>query len=97
MAFNIRNRNFVKLLDFTPAEIKYLLKHLDSWAKPEKRRLPLTSLPGKVRVVPEPLGVAFVISPWNYPIQLLINPMAAAIAVLDPEIAPNITADRMVA
>ena len=67
-------------LGVTVTEIKYLLKHLDSWAKPEKRRLPLTSLPGKVRVVPEPLGVAFVISPWNYPIQLLINPMAAAIA-----------------
>ena len=67
-------------LGITVIEIKYLLKHLDSWAKPEKRRLPLTSLPGKARVVSEPLGVAFVIAPWNYPIQLLISPMAAAIA-----------------
>ena len=67
-------------LGITVNEIKYLLKHLDSWAKPEKRRLPLTSLPGKARVVSEPLGVAFVIAPWNYPVHLLITPMAAAIA-----------------
>ena len=67
-------------LGITVTEIKFLLKHLDSWARPEKRRLPLTSLPGKARVVSEPLGVAFVIAPWNYPIQLLISPMAAAIA-----------------
>jgi aldehyde dehydrogenase (NAD+) len=67
-------------LGITVIEMKYLLKHLDSWAKPEKRRLPLTSLPGKARVVSEPLGVALVIAPWNYPIQLLISPMAAAIA-----------------
>lgn len=67
-------------LGFTVVEIKHLLKHLDKWARPEKRRLPLTSIPGKVRVVPEPLGVAFVIAPWNYPVQLLLSPMAAAIA-----------------
>lgn len=67
-------------LGVTVVEIKYLLKHLDSWARPQKRRMPLTSMPGKARVVSEPLGVAFVIAPWNYPVQLLLSPMAAAIA-----------------
>ena len=52
-------------LGVTVVEIKYLLKHLDSWARPQKRRMPLTSMPGKARVVSEPLGVAFVIAPWN--------------------------------
>jgi aldehyde dehydrogenase (NAD+) len=61
-------------------EIKHTLKHLAKWAKPRRVRLPLTSLPGSGWIVPEPLGVALVIAPWNYPIQLLIEPLAAALA-----------------
>ncbi len=67
-------------IGITVLEIKHLLKNLDSWVRPDRRRLPLTSMPGRARVVSEPLGVAFVISPWNYPIQLLLSPMAAAIS-----------------
>ncbi|MCX7620245.1 MAG: aldehyde dehydrogenase family protein [Acidimicrobiales bacterium] len=61
-------------------EIKHTLKHFASWMKPRKVSLPVTTMPGKGRVVPEPLGVALVIAPWNYPIQLLVLPMAAALA-----------------
>src|SRR4029453_9832068 len=38
------------------------------------------ALPGKGRIHPEPLGVVLVIAPWNYPVQLLVEPMAAALA-----------------
>jgi len=65
---------------FTKTEVKHLLKHLPSWVKPAKASVGLTSLPGKARIVSEPLGVALVIAPWNYPVQLLVSPMAAAIA-----------------
>ncbi|MEZ5144502.1 MAG: aldehyde dehydrogenase family protein [Acidimicrobiales bacterium] len=65
---------------FTKTEVKHLLKHLPSWMKPSRAPVGLTSMPGKGRVVPEPLGVALVIAPWNYPVQLLVSPMAAAIA-----------------
>lgn len=61
-------------------EIKHTLKHFESWAKSRRVNVPLTALPGKGRVVPEPLGVVLVIAPWNYPIQLLVLPMAAALA-----------------
>lgn len=64
----------------TAAEIKHLRKHVKGWMKPRKARLPLTSLPAKGRVVAEPLGVALVIAPWNYPVQLLLEPIAAALA-----------------
>ena len=65
---------------FTKTEVKHLRKHLASWMKPAKAPVGLTSLPGKARIVSEPLGVALVIAPWNYPVQLLVSPMAAAIA-----------------
>ena len=62
------------------SDITDMRKHAPKWAKPRRVRLPLTAQPGKGYIVPEPLGVALVISPWNYPIQLLLLPMAAAIA-----------------
>ncbi|HUF83422.1 MAG TPA: aldehyde dehydrogenase family protein [Acidimicrobiia bacterium] len=61
-------------------EIDQALKHLKSWAKPEKVWTPLAQRPGKSRVEREPLGVALVIAPWNYPVQLLLSPMVGAIA-----------------
>jgi len=67
-------------ISLTVNEIKLLDKKLDKWTADEKVRLPLTVQPGSGRIVREPLGVALVIAPWNYPIQLLLVPMAAAIA-----------------
>ncbi|MEY2468903.1 MAG: aldehyde dehydrogenase [Actinomycetota bacterium] len=67
-------------ISVTVNEIKLLDKKLDKWTADEKVRLPLTAQPGTGRIVREPLGVALVIAPWNYPIQLLLVPMAAAIA-----------------
>jgi aldehyde dehydrogenase (NAD+) len=62
------------------AEVKELARHLDQWARPERVGLPLVQLPAKARLVREPLGVALVIAPWNYPVQLLVAPLAAALA-----------------
>lgn len=67
-------------LSFVAAEIDVMLHHLDAWARPERVGVPLAQQPGKATVVREPLGVALVIAPWNYPVQLLLAPMAAAIA-----------------
>ncbi|HKY15885.1 MAG TPA: aldehyde dehydrogenase family protein [Microthrixaceae bacterium] len=60
--------------------IKYLLKHFEGWMRPTRVNPGLLSMPGRAEVIHEPLGVALVISPWNYPIQLLVEPMAAALA-----------------
>ncbi|NNE72806.1 MAG: aldehyde dehydrogenase family protein [Acidimicrobiales bacterium] len=79
----------------TPAsEIRHIRKHLAKWMAPRKAKLPMSAQPGKGTIVPEPLGVALIIAPWNYPVQLLIEPLAAALAagnaaVLKPsELAP---------
>lgn len=61
-------------------EIDHILTHLDRWSA--ARRVPVRALlrPARARIVPEPLGVALVIAPWNYPLHLLLLPMAYALA-----------------
>ena len=61
-------------------EIEDLDTHLDLWARPERGRVPALFQPGKAQIVREPLGVVLVIAPWNYPVQLLVCPLAAALA-----------------
>ncbi|MGB0113805.1 MAG: aldehyde dehydrogenase family protein [Ilumatobacteraceae bacterium] len=83
---------------FTINEIDHTLKHLESWMKPEKVKVPLTFKPGKASLVPEPVGTVCIISPWNYPVQLLLAPLVAALAagntaVLKPsEVTPTVAA-----
>lgn len=71
---------FATDLGHTKQELRHMAKHLDRWVKPTKVHAPVTVAPAKGWVVHEPLGVALVIAPWNYPIQLLVEPVAAAIA-----------------
>ncbi len=61
-------------------EVEDTLRHLASWMRPESQRVPLLFRPGKAAVVHEPLGVVLVIAPWNYPVQLLVAPLAGALA-----------------
>lgn len=78
---------FTTDVGFLAAEISTVRKNLAKWAKPRKVRLPMNMMPGKGYIIPEPLGVALVIAPWNYPINLLLLPMAAAIAAGNAVIA----------
>ena len=61
-------------------EIDNFLKHLKRWAAPSKKKTPLKLKPAKSAIITEPLGVALIIAPWNYPVQLLLNPLVGAIA-----------------
>lgn len=80
------------------AELKFFQKNLVSWIKPERVSTALAAQPGKSLIYREPYGVALIISPWNYPIQLSLNPLIGAIAagncaVVKPsEIAPATSA-----
>jgi aldehyde dehydrogenase (NAD+) len=61
-------------------EIAHTLSHLDAWMSPEHVHVPVVLQPARASVVCEPLGVALVVAPWNYPVQLLLLPVASAIA-----------------
>ncbi len=60
--------------------IRYVLKHLKGWMAPEPRPVTLALQPARARIVPQPLGVVGIISPWNYPVQLALVPLAYALA-----------------
>lgn len=61
-------------------EINNHLKHLRSWAKPKRVSTPIHLFPSKSRVFYEPLGISLIIAPWNYPFQLVINPLIGSIS-----------------
>ncbi|WP_188453721.1 aldehyde dehydrogenase [Virgibacillus oceani] len=65
---------------FLYTEIDFALKNLKDWMKPEKADVPITHKGTKNYILSEPYGVSFVISPWNYPLQLAIAPAIGAIA-----------------
>jgi aldehyde dehydrogenase (NAD+) len=83
---------------FVRGEARRTRRKLDRWMRPRRVPTPLLALPGRSRLVAEPLGVALIIAPWNYPLMLALSPLVGAIAagncaVLKPsEVAPNTSA-----
>ena len=61
-------------------EIDNHISNLRSWASPVHRPTPLKMFPSRSRIVSEPLGSTLIIAPWNYPVQLLLNPLVGAIS-----------------
>ncbi|XP_045537672.1 aldehyde dehydrogenase family 3 member B1 isoform X2 [Papilio machaon] len=61
-------------------DLKNMLNNLDSWAKPERPSKGFVNMLDDVVIYKEPYGVALVVGAWNYPLQLLLMPMAGAIA-----------------
>ncbi len=71
------------------SEIRNHLRNVARWARRRRACSPLKLFPSRSYIVKEPLGCSLIISPWNYPVQLLLNPLVGAIsagctAVLKP-------------
>ena len=62
------------------SEIREALKKVKKWSKPKRVRGSLGTFPAKSYVYSEPYGVVLIISPWNYPFNLSLSPLVAAIA-----------------
>ncbi|XP_034105762.2 aldehyde dehydrogenase, dimeric NADP-preferring isoform X1 [Drosophila albomicans] len=81
--------------EFMKNDIKHILFHLNDWVKADRPEKSFVNMLDDVQVYNDPFGVVLVIGAWNYPLQLLLVPVAAAIAagncvVLKPsEIAGN--------
>jgi aldehyde dehydrogenase (NAD+) len=65
---------------FFLSELKNAISKLGNWMKPKRVSTNLANLPSKSFIIPEPLGVVLIISPWNYPFQLLFTPLIGAMA-----------------
>ncbi len=71
---------FASEIGMVAGEIRHALKHLSSWTRAKKIRESWMAWPSSSCVRPEPMGVALIIGPWNYPLQLLLGPLVGAIA-----------------
>ncbi|WP_317193065.1 aldehyde dehydrogenase [Chryseobacterium paridis] len=86
---------FTTEISFVLKDIDYYLHHLKTLSKPKKVSTNFANQIGKSRIYPEPLGCVLVIGAWNYPYQLSLSPLIAALAagnccILKPsEIAGN--------
>jgi aldehyde dehydrogenase (NAD+) len=75
-----REETWVTETGMVIAELNAAIRNLKSWMRPQRVTTNLLNLPSGSRVMKEPLGVVLIIGPWNYPFQLLINPLIGAIA-----------------
>ncbi|MCZ2722545.1 aldehyde dehydrogenase family protein [Marinomonas sp. 15G1-11] len=71
---------WVSEIGFVISEVDHTLKYLNQWSQPRKVSTPLIAQPAKSYSLAEPLGTVLIISAWNYPIQLVLAPLVAAIA-----------------
>ncbi|AKD05892.1 aldehyde dehydrogenase [Pontibacter korlensis] len=65
---------------FVELELKLTLKNLIKWTKPQRVKETLLNFPSRSYIHFDPYGVALIIGPWNYPFQLLLNPLIGAMA-----------------
>lgn len=61
-------------------ELKHTIKNLKNWAKPKRVFPSLLNFPSKDYIFKEPYGKILIIAPWNYPFQLALCPLIAAVA-----------------
>jgi acyl-CoA reductase-like NAD-dependent aldehyde dehydrogenase len=105
--FRGRSHQETRLLELFPAleGIAHARRHLRRWMRPQRRATSLWFLPGRSRVLFQPLGVAGIVVPWNYPVYLALGPVTSALAagnrvlVKMPEGTPETSAllERLVA
>jgi aldehyde dehydrogenase (NAD+) len=74
------SESWISEIGFVISDVEHTIKKLRKWAKPRKVSTPLLAQPGKSYQMPEPLGTVLIIGAWNYPFQLVVSPMVAAIA-----------------
>ena len=88
---------YITELSIVAGEVRNHIKNVERWARRKRCATPLKMFPSRSRIVTEPLGMSLIIAPWNYPVQLLLNPLVGAIssgctAVLKPSpYVPNVS------
>ncbi len=80
--FGHRSRHETELGEVFPAQsaIRHTLRHLARWMRPKRVSVGFELMPASARILYQPVGVVGIISPWNYPFNLAIVPLVAALA-----------------
>jgi aldehyde dehydrogenase (NAD+) len=84
--------------NYVISDLKETIKNIDSWAKPKRVSASFLNFPSSDFIYSEPYGNVLILSPWNYPFQLAMCPLVAAVAAgntvtLKPsELTPNTAA-----
>ncbi|MCM3710124.1 aldehyde dehydrogenase [Sporosarcina luteola] len=72
--------SYVTEVGFVLSSISFMMKHLKEWMEPESVKTPVHLQPAKSFIVREPYGSVLIIGPFNYPFQLIMDPLVGAIA-----------------
>lgn len=67
-------------IGMTLSELSYQLKHMEAWAKKQHKISPLAQFSAESFTIKEPYGVVLIMSPWNYPFMLTMEPLIGALA-----------------
>jgi coniferyl-aldehyde dehydrogenase len=80
--FGNRSRHETLLAEIftTLSGIRYASRHLAKWMRPKRVSVGIEFMPARARILYQPVGVVGIISPWNYPFQLAMMPLLAALA-----------------
>jgi coniferyl-aldehyde dehydrogenase len=80
--FGYRSAYETRIMEVIPLvqALNYLRRNVAKWMRPARRRVSLHFLPGRARVIYQPVGVVGIVSPWNYPLSLALMPLLSAIA-----------------
>ncbi|MEM1082245.1 MAG: aldehyde dehydrogenase family protein, partial [Pseudomonadota bacterium] len=71
---------FLAEVGFVTSEARYVRSRMERWSRIRPVETPMIGQPGRSHVQPEPLGVVLIIGAWNYPVQLVLAPLVAALA-----------------
>ena len=66
--------------------VRHAKSRLAKWMRPRRRAIGLAFWPARARLLPQPLGVVGIISPWNYPLFLALSPLVGAVAAAFSEL-----------
>ena len=89
---------FMVEIGMVVSDMSYIIKHMKKWAKKKYVSTPISQFPSTSFIMPEPFGVTLVMSPWNYPFMLCLEPMVGALAagntcILKPSAYSSTTSD----
>ena len=75
-----RSESYMCEVGLTLSELRFVKKHMASWARDRRVPTPLAQFHAKSFLVHQPYGVVLVMSPWNYPVLLTLEPLIGALA-----------------